>query len=155
MKPWERRTLGLLTLLVTATGLAYFWMKYLMEAEDPFSVVNHPWQPLMLDLHILFSPVLIFVFGIVFASHIGKKLRNGTRPGRRTGLVSLFSLPVMILSGYGLQVASGELLPRFLLVCHLASGSLFATAYLIHFIVSWRWSRRARRVTVRDRRLAA
>ena len=56
MRTWERWAFNMTSLVVAATGLAYFWMKYMIQTEDPFAVVNHPWQGPMLMLHLLASP---------------------------------------------------------------------------------------------------
>lgn len=42
MKIFDRRFLGASTLLVGGTGVAYGVVRYLLKADDPFSVVNHP-----------------------------------------------------------------------------------------------------------------
>ena len=65
MRPWERWTFGLLALLVSVTGGAYFWMKYMLVNTDPFAVVNHPWQPAMLAAHVVASPPLLLMFGVL------------------------------------------------------------------------------------------
>ena len=83
MKRWERWTFNALSFAVAATGFAYLWMKYALQNDDPFAVVNHPWQAGMLDLHVVASPAFILMFGIVFNSHIMKKLRATGLPNRR------------------------------------------------------------------------
>ncbi|HSR51859.1 MAG TPA: hypothetical protein VLV83_13600 [Acidobacteriota bacterium] len=138
MKSFYRWSLHLLTLGVTATGVLYFWMKYLLESEDPFSIINHPWQNLMLHGHILFSPLLLFVFGVFFNSHVMRKLRNGQPQGRRSGLASLLVFPLMAISGYALQVVTQETVLQAALIVHLVSGGLFALVYLVHLIVGLR-----------------
>ena len=65
MNRWERWTFGLLTLGVLLSGGVYFWMKYLLVNDDPFSVVNHPWQSAMLAAHVLAAPGLLLMFGIL------------------------------------------------------------------------------------------
>jgi hypothetical protein len=143
VKTWERWTLGLLTLLVSASGFAYLWMKYALSTDDPFAVVNHPWQPLMLSAHVVASPAFILMFGIVLNSHIMKKLGARNSPNRRSGFWSLGSFAVMTATGYLLQVATVERVITALVVCHVASGAIFSAAYLIHLIVSVRLARRA------------
>lgn len=137
MKAWDKWLFHLSTIMVTATGVAYLWMKYVMEADDPFSVVNHPWQPAMLALHVLSAPVTVFVFGRIVDSHVRKKLKSGSGANRRTGLVSTFALPAMVVSGYALQVVTAEVLARVALITHLASSSAFVLTYVIHQVVSW------------------
>ncbi|MBI4484392.1 MAG: hypothetical protein HY655_00135 [Acidobacteria bacterium] len=141
MKRWERWSLNSLLLVVALTGFAYFWMKYLIEPQDPFAVVNHPWQSAMLNLHVVASPVLMLVFGIVFNSHVMKKLRAPRLPNRRTGWVSLATFALMVLSGYFLQIASSGLWLQAFVAAHVASGAVFTLAYGAHLLITFRLAR--------------
>lgn len=141
MKRWERWSLNGLSLVVAATGFAYFWMKYLIAPQDPFAVVNHPWQSAMLNLHVVASPVLILIFGIVFNSHVMKKLRVPRLPNRRSGYVSLATFATMVFSGYLLQVTSSEWWLQTLVAVHVASGALFTLAYGAHLVITVRLAR--------------
>ena len=141
MKPWERWTFGLLSLVVAASGFAYFGMKYLMASADPFALVNHPWQPLMLHVHVLASPPLVLVFGIVLNSHIMRKLRATRVENRKSGLASLVTFGVMVASGYLLQVVTSEAWLGALVVVHVASGVVFSAAYVAHLLISVRLAR--------------
>jgi hypothetical protein len=136
MKPWERWTFNALALAVVLTGAAHLWMKYFMQTADPFSVVNHPWQPIMLSLHVVVSPAFTLMFGVILNSHIMKKLRASGLPNRRSGYVSLGTFAAMIVSGYLLQVATSETWLQALVVAHVSSGALFALTYTTHLIVS-------------------
>jgi hypothetical protein len=137
MSRWEAWTFNILTFVVSAGGAAYFWMKYLVKNDDPFSVVNHPWQPAMLTAHILTSPLLILSFGMLVNTHILKKLKNkNSRSNRTSGIVCLVSFSLMAASGYLLQVVTSPALARAVIVVHLASGGLFAGAYLAHQAVN-------------------
>jgi hypothetical protein len=141
VKPWERWTFGLLSLLVAVSGFAYFAMERLMVSDDPFAVVNHPWQPAMLTLHVLASPPLILMFGIVLNSHILRKLRVPRPANRRSGLTSLATFAVMVGSGYLLQVVTSETALRGLVAVHVASGAVFSFAYVAHLVISVRLAR--------------
>jgi hypothetical protein len=143
MKPWERYSFNIAALVVTLTGIAYFWMKYGLTSNDPFAVINHPWQPHMLSVHVVAAPVLLVLFGIVFSSHIRAKLRS-CRPNRRTGLTALTTFVLMAISGYGLQVITGPLLKQICLGLHLATGVAFAVSYGTHLIVGLRLEADAR-----------
>jgi len=138
MKRWERWTFNASSLAVAATGFAYLWMKYVLQNDDPFAVVNHPWQTGMLDLHVVASPVFILIFGIVFNSHVMKKLRATGLPNRRSGFASLGTFAAMVASGYLLQVSSNEGWLQGLVVLHIASGAIFSTSYAIHLLISAR-----------------
>ena|SRR5687767_12137871 len=142
MKRWERISFNVAALVVAATGFAYFWMKYFLQSDDPFAVVNHPWQPVMLSLHVLASPPFILVLGLILNSHIMKKLRAPRMPNRASGLLSLGTFAAMVSSGYLLQVVMNEQWLPALVAVHVASGTVFAGAYAIHLVISARLAQR-------------
>jgi hypothetical protein len=142
MSPWERRSLHGLVGIVSLSGVVYLWMKYGLESGDPFAVVNHPWQPAMLDLHILSAPILLLLLGAIWRGHVAAKLWNGTRSNRRSGWLAIVTAPPMILSGYLLQIATDPLLRQAALLMHLVSGFAFVAAYAAHAVVAL-WLRRA------------
>ena len=141
MKPWERWTFGLLALLVSVSGVAYFWMKYLLVSDDPFAVVNHPWQSTMLAAHVVASPWLLLIFGVILNSHILRKLRATGLPNRKTGLLSLATFFAMVASGYLLQVVTSEWLLPAVVAIHVATGTLFSVVYVSHLVISVRLAR--------------
>ena len=146
MRPWERRIFNAATGAVSLTGFAYLWMKYVIQNPDPFALVNHPWEGAMLAGHLMVSPILILAFGIVFNSHVMKKLGVTGMHNRRTGLTSLATFATMVLSGYLLQVTASESFLRALVIVHVGAGTLFSVVYSVHLLISWRLGRRARRV---------
>ncbi len=132
MTRWEARLAHAANLAVAGTGLVYGWMVYFAEPEDQFAVVNHPWQPEALHLHILFAPLLVFSCGQLWRDHIWRRVRSGFAARRKTGLV-LFALVVpMILSGYLIQVAESELLRQSSIYVHVATSILWCLIYLVH-----------------------
>lgn len=141
MKTWQRRTFNALSAVVTTTGILYFWMKDLLVSDDPLAVVNHPLQPLMLDLHVLTGPVLLVIFGVVFHAHVTSKL--STRASlSRSGLIALTTFAVMAFSGYLLQVAVNEHVRLALRWLHIGTGLVFAASYTVHFVAGVRsWAR--------------
>lgn len=141
MRPWERWTFNGLAAAVAATGFAYFWMKYFVESGDPFAVVNHPWQPAMLSLHVIASPFFVLIFGIVFNSHVMKKLKATRLPNRKSGYVSLVTFAAMAFSGYLLQVTANEQWLRALVGIHVASSTVFTLVYAAHLVISARLAR--------------
>ena len=78
MNRFERWAVWSTSIATLVTGVVYLWMKYLLVSADPFAVVNHPWQPLVLKLHILVSPLLVFSIGLVSLRHVWRHLRSGT-----------------------------------------------------------------------------
>jgi hypothetical protein len=145
MNRWQSWSSHVTTLLVGLSGLFYLWMKYFMVTDDPFAVVNHPFQPLMLDLHLLAAPLLVFCFGLMFESHIQRKLRAGSSTNRKSGLIAAITFGIMTLSGYALQVMAIEPFSRVALVLHLSSSGVFLLSYIIHQAVNFRlWRARSR-----------
>ena len=133
-------------MVLAATGILLFIMKYLMENHDPFQLVNHPWQPFMLDLHILAAPGLVLVLGMIYWSHVTAKLRGRSKSNRRTGILMLATFPLMVISGYLLQVFAHPALSLLALVLHSVSGAAFAVVYAWHQWLTFRiWLRRRRK----------
>lgn len=137
MKQWDARAFSATILVVTVTGIAYFFMKYLMDSGDPFAVINHPWEPVMLAAHVLAAPLTILAFGMLFRSHVLKKLRSRRRSARRSGWMSLSSFTVMALSGYLLQVLSDPAWLRIAVWIHVVSSVAFVVAYGAHLVLGW------------------
>lgn len=128
------------TFVLSATGLIYAAMHYLMKPADPFSVVNHPWEPYMIAAHIVVAPVLVLAVGLIVHSHILWKLENGVRIARRSGIFLMPLFVLMVVSGYLLQVITGN--GRAILVwVHLISGTLWFVSFAVHQIASIRFRR--------------
>jgi hypothetical protein len=140
VKRWHRVTFGVLSGVVTTSGLLYLWMKEVLENTDPFAVVNHPLQPSMLGLHLVSAPALLVIFGIVYAAHVASRL-EGKKPLRGSGLTSLAMFGTMALSGYLLPVVVSERVHALLWAVHIGSGVLFAVSYSVHFVAGMRWRR--------------
>lgn len=141
MSWWERWWLDISSTAVIVTGIVYAWMKYVGETEDPFSVVGHSWQPLMLNWHILVSPFLVLILGITFSSHILSKIRSNFPANRRSGWSMVICFLPMVLSGYLLQVLTNPIALQIALVIHLITGGIFAVCYVIHQVINFRIQR--------------
>lgn len=133
----EKIFLNLTTFLTAATGLVYAWMKYLLSPSDPFSVVNHPWQPGLLSGHVLVAPLLVFGFGLIAREHILGRYRDPrARGGRRTGILAALALVPMVSSGYLLQVVTSARGRNVTGILHLAAGILFLGVYGFHLALA-------------------
>jgi hypothetical protein len=138
MTRFEKWSIGLATTVVSASGLLYLWVRYFVTPTDPFSVINHPLQPYLLQVHLLAAPPLVLLFGMVLQSHILKKLRSGYRPNRRSGLVALWTFGVMTMSGYLLQMVTAPLVTTVVVWLHVGSGGVFTLSYVVHLAISLR-----------------
>jgi len=116
------------------TGLAFFWAKYLIEAAEPWAVVNHPLEVWFLKTHIVFAPVFVFAVGLIATRHIVPHLKEKVRRGRRSGLVMVWTLLPMAVSGYLVQVVAPPGWVRGLVVLHVVTGVLFVAGLAGHGI---------------------
>lgn len=132
MSSWEKHLIWWSTAAVALTGFVYAWMKYLMQPADEWSVVNHPLQPLVLKLHILVAPLLVFAIGLIASRHILAHLRTRVRTGRRSGTGAALIIVPMILSGYLIQAVTHSSLLAVLGYLHLVAGAVYAGTSLAH-----------------------
>ncbi len=126
--------LHLSTLLVGGTGIVYAVMRYVLKPQDPFGVVNHPLQPTVQHLHVLFSPLLVFAVGLIWRRHVWASWRSGLAERRRTGLDLIVSMGPMVVSGYLVQVAASERWRAVWTGTHLAASTLWVLGYVAHLV---------------------
>lgn len=131
------------TVLVGASGLVYAWMLYLAEPADEFAIVNHPWQPHVLHLHVLTAPILVLAIGLLWIHHVWGRVRSGFPFRRRTGLVLAGAVFPMIASGYAIQVAVDPTWRTAWIALHLGASGIWLPAYLWHQLAPRRGQSRA------------
>jgi hypothetical protein len=150
MTRFERWAVWSTSVATFATGLIYLWMKYLLVNDDPLAIVNHPWQGAMLKAHILVAPLLVFSIGLVALRHVWRHLTGGMRYGRRSGLLTVFVLGPMIVTGYLIQAVTHQGWLRAMAFAHIGLGLLYGLGLLAHqFAVR---GRNAREASARARR---
>jgi len=147
---FERWAVWSTSVATLVTGILFMWMKYLLVSDDPFAVVNHPWQPLVLKLHILVAPLLTFSIGLVALRHVWRHVQSGMRDGRRTGLVTLVALGPMIVTGYLIQAVTHQGWLEAMAISHIGLGLLYGVALLLHQFAAG--GKRARSARVVERR---
>jgi len=127
-------TLHASALAVGGTGLVYAWMRYLLEPVDELALVNHPLEPSFQHAHVFTAPLLVFACALVWSQHVWKRVRNGHRPRRPTGLVLFALFFPMVLSGVWIQVAEEELARDLAVWTHAGTGILWILAYGVHLV---------------------
>ena len=137
--------------VVGITGLVYAWMKYLLPPLDPYSAIHHPLQPLVLKIHLVAAPCLVFAVGLVFMQHIWEQFRAGLKRGRRSGVGTLLTLAPMVRSGYLIRVVTAESWLFSLAMIHLVTGSAFVLGFMSHQVATWTRQARARRRAAESR----
>ncbi len=138
MSRWERHGFHVLHGVVVTTGVGYFVMKYLMETDDPFSILNHPWQPGFLAAHIVAASVFVAFFGMIFRSHAIPRIRSKGAAHRRSGWTSVLGFSTMALSGYLIQVVSSPAAITVFIWLHIASSAVFVAGYGVHLVLAYR-----------------
>ncbi|KAA3608994.1 MAG: hypothetical protein DWQ01_10450 [Planctomycetota bacterium] len=118
--------------LVSGTGLVYAWMLYLMEPEDEFSILNHPWQGHVLHAHLWTAPLLVFAGGMLWHHHAWTRFRQGKQKKRRSGMMLGASLFPMIFSGVFLQTAVEPTWRGVWKWVHLVCAALWLIAAILH-----------------------
>ena len=122
------------TLLVGGTGIVYAWMRYFTAPADEFAIVGHPWQPHVQHLHLWTAPLLVFGIGLIWRDHIWRHYSRGVRDRRRSGLSLLLGCAPMIVSGYLIQTAVGDVWRQAWIALHLVASGLFLLGYSVHMI---------------------
>lgn len=136
MKRWEAWVNHLGWSLTALSGLVYGALKYFVANPDPDSRLSHPWQPAVLAVHVLAAPVAVFGLGLLFRRHALAQLSSGEPERRRTGIVmTLLAIP-LVLSGYVVQVMTGDAARRWTGWAHAALGIVYAIGYAIHPLLS-------------------
>lgn len=145
MTRFEKWSVWIASLLCGGTGAGYFWVKYFMEPSEPWAVINSPIQPWLLKAHILAAPLLLFALGTVAGNHFWKHYRAGVPTGRRTGITAMLSVAPMVLTGYLVQVLTGEGWIRAMAISHIAFGFLYLGGLVLHQKIFRAGKRRRRR----------
>ncbi|MDA1044399.1 MAG: hypothetical protein O3C57_04160 [Verrucomicrobia bacterium] len=138
MRPEHRFAYALLhatTTGVILTGLVYGTMRYLLHPIDPFSIANHPLEPLFHRLHVLFSPAMTLMLGAFWIWHAWPYFQDREERGRLTGLTILVTALPMVFSGYFLQTATDDSWRQIWIILHVVSSLLWTGALIAHIVI--------------------
>lgn len=138
MDNFSRRAVWVSVVLVVVTGCIYGWMKYFAMSNDPYAIVNHPWQPAMQHAHVLTAPLFVFAVGLIWRDHIWCHFRSGQPLKRRSGIVSMLTLVPMALSGYLLQISTEDAVRMLWIWTHGITSLIFVAAFALHMLMRFR-----------------
>ena len=134
------------------SGVAYGVMKYFLAAADPDSRIGIPWEQPALKAHILAAPLFVFGLGLVISSHALKRFREGDSRGRMTGAALLWLAAPLIVSGYAVQVLTGDAARKWTGWLHAVLGAVFLLGYAAHLLKRrWAAGRESARTATRTR----
>ena len=132
MSFWEKASLFTAMSLMVLSGATYLITKYGIENDDPFSVVNHPLEPVALKIHIHAGPFLIFIFGLLFRSHVQEMFKRRSQSASTGGMLTAILFVVTVSSGYLLQTVTGPALNGVLVYLHVIGGLCFGLLFGFH-----------------------
>lgn len=155
MTPFERAMLWGSSILVGVSGIVIAVMKYAMTSDDPYAIVNHSLQPLMLKVHIVTAPLLVFAVGIVFLKHIWEQWRSGLVRGRISGSWTLLTFGPMVFSGYLIQALTHRGWLVAMVAVHVITGGAFLVGFVGHQLAIWLWMKSRKRGRIAARLAAA
>jgi len=124
---------------LSATGALLIWMVLIadpptFEDVETFAV-EHAGQAITTELHLLAGPVLVFLVGLIWGSHVWAHIRGGAPVKRRTGITLAVCFPLLALSGYLLQITSDEAAREALGWGHALCGVVFGSVYGVHLCI--------------------
>ena len=132
MTRFEKALLRWSAFIVAVTGFVYMGMKYGLQPAQPWDAVNHPLQPLVLKLHILSAPFLVFAIGLIATRHIWRHYRENVIKGRRSGITTVLVAGPMVLTGYLIQAVTHVGWLQALAIAHIAFSVVFTVGMLVH-----------------------
>ncbi len=144
MTRFEKRLLWVSTAVVALSGFVYLWMKYVLTPAQPWDAVNHPLQPLVLKLHILTAPVMVFAIGMITTRHIWAHYRENVVRGRRSGLTAALVILPMIVTGYLIQAVTHTGWLAAIAYAHIGFSVVFTVGLGLHGLVAGQRLRRGR-----------
>lgn len=117
------------------SGVAYFVADTFFNSQSLDSVVPTV-KSVSLKLHVIFGPLFVFLFGVVFVKHISVRLKKMSSKQKTTGLMLFISLIFLTLSGYAQQVFSAFEGVDVITWVHVGLGFLATLGLVIHVRMS-------------------
>ena len=134
MRRWELLFHHGTVIAVGLSGVIYGVLKYFMAGADADSRIGNPWTQPALKAHLLSAPFVVFALGLVFSSHALKRFRSGEPDGRRSGMGLLGLAAPVVLSGYVIQVLTGDAARTWSGWLHASAGILYLAGYVAHLL---------------------
>jgi len=124
----------IITYLTVIHGSIYGIYKYFLKVETEYGLRPHALQGIWQGAHIFLSPLLIFIFGMLFKDHIIKMYTSAKRK-RKSGIGLVALMVIMILSGYLIQIVYAQEPKVLIAYIHIAISVFFSFIYLVHHIL--------------------
>lgn len=114
-------------------GIVYGVFRYTVKVDGPFGPTPHSWQPFFQYAHILAVPWLVFAVGVIWTSHIQKKIDNDSPKRWMSGYLLIITFFIMTISGYFLQMPITNNNRLITIFIHGFIAALWTLSYLVHY----------------------
>lgn len=130
--PRRRYTLYFICGGLFITGVIWLIAHYFMRTEGEFGFKSHPLEAWMLDLHGIFGYFSLWVFGMLWITHI---VRGWNVRWRRWsgGFLVGFTV-VLALTGLGIYYIDSRSIREWAIIVHWVLGLIALAVFLIHWL---------------------
>ena len=135
-----RRIIYVLFSVSWLTGALFFILNRWVTVDGDFGPEKHPLQFPILMTHGASAFLMIFIFGVVVASHITANWHM--KAVRRLSLFLVITMSFQIVSAYLLYYLASETWREIIANVHAIIGFLLPLLLCIHVIQAWRVRRR-------------
>lgn len=125
------------------SGLGWLIAHYFLAGPAEFGERHHASEPWWMRVHGAAVMAFLISLGSLFPGHIVRAWQ--ARKNRRTGLLLIAIMTVLIVTGYGLYYIADEAARPWLSIVHWVGGLTVAAGLLLH-VVQGRKTRAKRRV---------
>ena len=132
MTRFEKWSVWITSALTAVSGVGYFWTKDVMRSEDPLAVISSPLEAWFLRIHVLVAPLLVFAVGAITVRHVWRHFRAGIPRGRRSGITTALVAGPMFVTGYLIQVITGETWLKAMALAHITASFVYVSALVLH-----------------------
>ena len=125
-------TVYLTSVAVWLSGALWLIIHYFFRVRGKFGFKENPLESVWLTVHGGFAAMTVFVFGILWASHVlaGWHMRWRRKSGGTLAGITIF----LALSGYALYYIGGTETLSVMQILHWAVGLAAIAAFFIHWL---------------------
>jgi hypothetical protein len=138
MTKTEARIFNFINLFIIVTSIIYFIYKYFFKVTTDYGVRPHALTGTWLNVHILAVPFLIFIVSAIFKDHALAKIKSQSTLRQMSGWSLLLLFPIMVFSGYLLQMGIRPEVNSLLAYIHIAFSALWTLFSLWHMRLHFR-----------------
>lgn len=135
---WIYWTAGTLFL----SGLGWLIAHYFLAGPAEFGARHHASEPWWMRIHGAAVMAFLVAFGSLLPGHIVRAWQ--ARKNRRTGLLLLAMMTVLVVTGYGLYYLADEAVRPWISIVHWVGGLAVAGGLLLHVLQGYKIRARRR-----------